>query len=101
MNDRVRKAVERFRRETGIETVILFGSQSRGDAGPASDVDLLLVDERFRGQRFFERPVGLWDHWPRGIPVEFLCYTPEEVEDLRDQPTIVRAALEEGVRIGG
>ena len=35
----VKRIVKRFH----PETIILFGSQARGDAGPDSDVDLLVV----------------------------------------------------------
>jgi predicted nucleotidyltransferase len=37
--------VERIVKRFSPEQVILFGSQARGDAGPDSDVDLLVVME--------------------------------------------------------
>jgi predicted nucleotidyltransferase len=43
----VERIVKRFR----PEQVILFGSQARGDAGPDSDVDLLVVMD-FEGPAF-------------------------------------------------
>lgn len=99
LTDEVRRVVERFKERAGIERVFVVGSQVGREAGPHSDVDLLLVDPRFRGEKFFERPVALYDHWPKGIPVDFLCYTPEEFERLKDRPTIVRVAVEEGVAV--
>lgn len=99
LTDEVLRVVERFKEEAGIDRVFILGSQVRGEAGPHSDVDLLLVDDRFQGHKFFERPVALYDHWPKGFPVDFLCYTPEEFERLKDRPTIVRLAVEEGVAV--
>jgi uncharacterized protein len=37
-----RRAVEDFCRRHGIRSLAVFGSASRGDLGPASDVDLLV-----------------------------------------------------------
>ena len=39
----IRLAVETLVREAHPERVILFGSYARGDAGPESDLDLLVV----------------------------------------------------------
>ena len=39
----IRRIVKRIVQEFDPEQVILFGSQARGDAGPDSDVDLLVV----------------------------------------------------------
>jgi predicted nucleotidyltransferase len=47
-------AVERIRtiaRRHGVEQVRLFGSEARGEAGPASDVDLLIRLSPGRGFR--------------------------------------------------
>jgi uncharacterized protein len=37
------RMVKRIVKKFGPEMIILFGSQARGDAGPDSDVDLLVV----------------------------------------------------------
>jgi len=43
--------LDEFRREFGVERLSLFGSVARDEAGPDSDVDLLVS---------FERPTGLF-----------------------------------------
>ncbi len=54
----------------GIRTLALFGSTARGEAGPDSDVDLLVdfepplgfdryMDAKFRLEALLERPVDL------------------------------------------
>ena len=42
-DDRARQVALAVQRSTGIETVLLFGSRARGDYGPDSDIDLLVV----------------------------------------------------------
>jgi hypothetical protein len=75
LDEIVRRVVEVAR----PERIILFGSAARGDSGPDSDIDLLVVksDIEDRGRltedihlRFFGLPVS----------VDVLVVTPEEVE---------------------
>jgi len=42
--EQIRRAVEILVREARPERVILFGSYARGEAGPDSDLDLLVVE---------------------------------------------------------
>ena len=44
-----RTEIERTAREFGASNIRVFGSVARGDAGPDSDVDLLVDMERGRG----------------------------------------------------
>jgi len=37
--------------------------------------------------------------WDLGMPVDFLCYTPEEFAELSKRPSIVREALREGIPV--
>lgn len=78
------------------DRIILFGSAARGEAGPHSDVDLLVVKSRVadRGRlaeeihlRFFGLPVS----------IDVLVVTPEDIELYRDKVgTIIGPALREG-----
>jgi len=47
----IREMVRRIVKQFDPEKIILFGSQARGDAGPDSDVDLLVV-MRVEGSKF-------------------------------------------------
>lgn len=38
----LRNSREELRREFGVESIALFGSVARGDAGPRSDIDVLV-----------------------------------------------------------
>src|SRR6187399_1705450 len=43
VKEQIDRMVKRIVKRFGPEKIILFGSQARGDAGPDSDVDLLVV----------------------------------------------------------
>ncbi len=76
--------------------IILFGSRSRGDARPDSDIDLLVVsdDVRPRAQRSSALYGALSDLI---IPMDILVYHPDEIEEWRDVPqAFVTTALREG-----
>lgn len=90
----------RFEDRVGpVQALILFGSQATGQAGPESDVDVLVVSPAFRGKTHIGRASETWRCWELPHAVDFLCYTPEEFETLRGQVSIVREALEGGVEV--
>lgn len=97
------RAIERLRAKVApaipIERVILFGSRARGDARPRSDTDLIVVSRAFEGKTASRRAAPLYRAWEPVVPVDFLCYTPQEFERLAGKPSIVSVALEEGVEI--
>lgn len=100
MND-----LERFRRRLEEHLgrpakLLVFGSQATGRAGPESDVDLVIVSEAFRGRSQIRRGAWVLEAWDSPAPVDVLCYTPEEFDRLRNQVSIVRVAVEEGVEVG-
>jgi predicted nucleotidyltransferase len=42
----LRRSREELRRDFGVQSMALFGSAARGDAGPSSDIDVLIDVER-------------------------------------------------------
>ena len=78
------------------ERIVLFGSAARGEMGPNSDVDLLVIrsGDRDRGRVLGDIYVALHGV---GQAVDVVLVTPEEVERYRDTPALVIApALREG-----
>jgi predicted nucleotidyltransferase len=90
------RMVARIVREFDPEQVILFGSHARGEAGPDSDVDLLVVmpvEGSIREKRI-AIGVALSEF---GVPVDVVLSTPEEYALRRQIPgTIERPASQEG-----
>jgi len=80
----------------GPEKIILFGSAARGEVGPDSDADFLVIKSRtpcYGSDRIRELS-GLID---RDIPVDFLVYRPEEFKKrLEMGDPFLKAILKEG-----
>jgi len=78
------------------DRIILFGSRARGDSGPDSDLDLLIVKAsdappHIRDVQAYRALSGL------GASKDVLWYTPEEVEDWAGVCNhVVARALREG-----
>ena len=78
------------------QQIILFGSQARGDAGPDSDLDLLVIKDevaspRAEAARIYRALAGL------STPVDIVVARSDDVRRHRDIiGTVVRPALREG-----
>lgn len=90
---------ENAEKEISIDRLIFFGSRAKGKVHRWSDVDLIVVSGRFRRMNFFERGAKMYDYWNIKLPVDFLCFTPEEFEKKAKGVTIVSEALREGIEI--
>lgn len=86
-----------LRRRYDPELVLVFGSRARGDALADSDLDLLIVSERFRTLSFTERATAVLTDLDMSFAVDVLCYTPEEFRRKREELGTVQAAIEEGL----
>jgi hypothetical protein len=83
---------ERFR----VERMILFGSRARGDHLLSSDVDVIIVSPDFADLPFLQRIREVAVLWDGDVPLEPVCYTPEEFARKRLGIGIARRAAEEG-----
>ena len=93
--------IRRVVRAARPEKIVLFGSAARGQMGPNSDIDLLVIKR------------GKFTHWRlttaiyrglsgAGAPVDVVVATPEEVERYRDTHCLVICpALKEGKVVYG
>ncbi len=91
--------VGRIGRVTQPKRIILFGSASRGQMGPHSDLDVLVVmpdgvHRRETARRIYRALRGL------GVPKDIVVVTESDVERFGDDPSLViHAALSEGTAI--
>jgi predicted nucleotidyltransferase len=90
------RIVKRIVNKFHPEKIILFGSQARGDAGPDSDIDLLVVMPVVGSIREKRLEVSLAvPHSP--IPVDVIVTTPEDLAWRKDiVGTIEWPAMREG-----
>jgi len=91
--------IAEFKRRIGAQRIVIFGSLARGEFGGHSDVDLLIVSERFRGKDFFGRLRGLWLEWDLDVPVDFFPCTPEEFEKSKKEVSLISEAVKEGIEV--
>jgi uncharacterized protein len=90
--DMVRRIVKAAR----PEKIVLFGSAARGEMGPNSDVDFLVIKRgKFHRGRVTE---SIYDNlYGAAAAADVVLVTPEEVDLYRDEPCLVIApALKEG-----
>lgn len=82
---------------TRPERIVLFGSWARGDAGPDSDVDVLVVTP-FEGARHVVALALLKELADLPVPKDVIVLSPEEWERKKDLPgTVAYPAAREGV----
>ena len=95
--DIVRRVVE----AAGPEKIVLFGSAARGEMGPNSDIDLLVIKAgKFNRWRL---TTAIYRHLRgKGAPVDVVVVTPEEVKLYGDSPyLVIHPALREGKVVYG
>ncbi len=99
IEETLQEIIRRIVRVASPERIILFGSAARGETGPHSDLDLLVIKS---GEFDYGRLVG--DIYVNlhgvGQAVDVIVVTPEDVERYRDVPYLVIAsALREGKEV--
>ena len=81
------------------ERIILFGSAARGELGPDSDYDLLVVKSDVAHRRRLAQAIHL-NLFGVGVPVDIIVVTPDDIDFARDRVgSIIGPALREGREI--
>jgi len=82
----------------------LWGSRAYGSPGEYSDIDLIVVSEKFSDVKFTKRmykfieSIGILQDRNAEV-VDVLCYTPDEFARKKEQISIVNEAVKKGIRI--
>jgi predicted nucleotidyltransferase len=79
--------------------IILFGSVARGDDGPDSDVDLLVVLDSAAPATKLERAVTARASAGAPVPVDLFVTDMTELAERGDLPGLLRVAIREGRRV--
>ena len=94
--DALAEVIRRIVRVAAPGQIILFGSAARGEAGPNSDLDLLVIKsgEYHRGHLTGEISRSLYGV---GAAVDVIVVTPEDVERYRNTRfLVIEPAMREG-----
>lgn len=92
----IQEAVDLLRKAAPASTVVLFGSYARGNPGPDSDLDFLVIEPNVKSRR--EEMVRLRDVLrPLRIPVDVLVTSEAAFHEWSDTPgTVLHEAKLEG-----
>ncbi|MEK6914761.1 MAG: nucleotidyltransferase domain-containing protein [Nanoarchaeota archaeon] len=83
----------------GPKRIIIFGSRARGEHLEESDIDVIIVSDKFRNIDFRDRIIQAYGMWDKKQGLDIICYTIEEFEKKKKQIGIVKTAVEEGIEI--
>lgn len=87
--------VDELRRDSSVQSVIVFGSMAEGLAREESDIDLVVVKES--DEPFLDRLRAVRRRLRPRLASDFLVYTPGEWAELcRDRPFVRREIAEKG-----
>lgn len=81
------------------KNIIIFGSRIRDNAPEKSDIDVILVSEYFKHLKFIERMPYVLKRIKFPKHIDYLCYTPDEINHIKNTSFIVREALKEGIDV--
>jgi predicted nucleotidyltransferase len=95
--ERISEYCKQVSKEFKLEKVLLFGSRSRGDFYPHSDIDLLLISDDFP-KDWFKRQARL--HFLKLKQIEPIGYTTVEIDTMLGEGNLfIKTILQEGKEI--
>ena len=100
----VRDVLPRIRDRYQPTEVWLWGSHAYGEPHEYSDIDVVVVSDRFDGGGPAERAIALMnelDLWFNDEvgSLDIICYTPAEFDRQRNRITIVAEGIKKGRRL--
>jgi len=81
------------------EKVLLFGSRAKGDARQESDIDLIVISPSFKKIPFIKRMPLVLKKVTFPNHVDYICYTREEYENIKDASSVIMDAREQSVEL--
>ena len=81
------------------EKLILFGSCAWGKPTDESDIDLIIVSDVFKGQKFTGRMAQFLKEVRFSEHIDAICYMPDEFDRKKRENNIVNKAAKNGISI--
>lgn len=79
--------------------IMVFGSRVKGTATDDSDIDVIIIAESFREIPFVNRMATVMKSVRFQKHVDYLCYTPDEYERLKDRSSVLKDAASYAVEV--
>ena len=83
-------------KEYNPQTIIIFGSRIKGISTLSSDLDIIIISNLFQEIPFIERMPTLLKKFDFSRHIDYICYTPEEFEKIKETSSLIMDALEYG-----
>jgi len=74
--------------------ILLFGSRIKRTSNKNSDLDVIIISDSFYNIPFINRMSHILKKFRFTKHIDYLCYTPEEFERIKDKSSILIDALE-------
>lgn len=99
--------IEKFQKEALPEIikafkpvkVLIFGSRAKGMAKEDSDIDVIVISSYFTDMPFLKRMPTILKKVPFPKHVDYICYTPEEYEKIKEESALLLDAVENSIEI--
>lgn len=93
------EAVPKIITEFKPEQIFIFGSRIKGGATEDSDLDVIVVAEAFFNIPFVKRRPMVLKKVRFEKHIDFMCYSPVELQKIKNQSAILMDALEYSLKI--
>ena len=94
-----KEALPKLIKEFKPERVIIFGSRVRGTANKESDIDIIVISSYFANSPFLGRMPLVLRKVPFPKHVDYICYTPEEYDRIKNESSLIIDAQEDSIEI--
>ncbi|MEK7398358.1 MAG: nucleotidyltransferase domain-containing protein [Candidatus Poribacteria bacterium] len=89
-----KEALSNLVKEFKPEKVIFFGSRVKGNAKSNSDIDIIIISSYFKDVPFLKRMPLVLKKVSFPKHVDYMCYTREEYDRIKNESSIIMDALE-------
>lgn len=93
------EALPKLMEEFSPERVIFFGSRAQGNAKRDSDIDIIIISPHFEDIPFLKRMPLVLRKVPFPKHVDYICYTKEEYDRIKNESSVIMDALENSLEI--